>query len=147
MMKPILAVLAALSFAVGGVSIADKGPDQGRCPGDCVVDCPGDCGKCPGKCRECPGKCGPRCPGECDVDCPGDCGKCPECPVKCGPKCPGDCGFDCPDDCTPRDCKSRNGRKCQQKSQCPAKMLHGGCGGPKGVCGNSQPKPNATKKD
>ena len=63
MMKPILAVVAALSLAIAGVGVANKCVDGGKCQDKCGLDCPDDCG------GDCPGNCGPEgCKG-CDDGC------------------------------------------------------------------------------
>jgi len=231
MMKPILAIAAALSLAIAGVGIADKSLDGGKCPGECGLECPGDCGV------DCPGDCGPKtCKGRSDACGHGEAkatgtdkteakantggarvtktkfvslkgeghepghkcghkgrhnGRHPEghegcrdrcghgagkveakadvtdaaranltkfvslktendgegtCPGDCGADCPGDCGVDCPGDCTPGDCEGCSERMCQPEGQCPANLLHGGCGGCKRGCGNGHAKSNATNK-
>jgi len=167
MVKSILATVAALSLAIAGVGVAEKGFDRAECPGDCGFDCPGDCGvNCPGDCspESCEG-CGGRCGhGAVGVEAKRDGTDAARvsltkfaslstesdgegtCPGHCGLDCPGDCGIDCPGDCTPGNCGGCSGWMCQPEGQCPANLFYGGCGGRRGGCGNGHAEPNATKK-
>jgi len=100
MMKPILAVVAALSLAIAGVGVAHKSQDGGKCQGNCCLNCPGDCG--PEGCKGCDDGCGhgaDKTNAKASVTSSGRLTKTKRVSLK------GESGSECPGDCGPEGCK------------------------------------------
>lgn len=154
-MKLIVGTIAALSLAIAGAGVAEKGLDRAAgpmrcgfaCPGNCGIDCPGDCS--PKSCEGCGNRAEAKSNGtdaaqanltkftSLSTESDGE----GTCPGQCGLDCPGDCGIDCPG-----DCESCPGRMWRPKGCRPANGFFGGCGGHRGGCFNVHAEPTATEK-